>query len=163
MPVHNLKLLIPMGVYRWHHHHFSRLFFMVVGCDVSNSFLAVGSGEVVCCRGVSGPLWIFFLCKKTPVGAEPTGTSVPFHSVLLWQCFSGVSRLSAYQSFDSSCAQLPGARLSHYMGLYLKNFQCPLVIWLTHNTFFEIKGHSQIYFLFNFYFILESSWFTMSC
>lgn len=135
MPAHNLKLLIPMGVYRWHHRHFSRLFFMVVGCDVSNSLLALGSGEVVCCRGVSGPLWIFFLRKKTLVGAEPMGTSIPFRSVLLWQCFSGVSRLSLSVLWQQLCSASWGSFVSLY-GLVFHKLLVPTIIWLTHNTLF---------------------------
>lgn len=41
MPSNNLKQLIPMGVYGWHHHNFCRLFVVVVLCTESNSVSAL--------------------------------------------------------------------------------------------------------------------------
>ena len=104
-----------MGVYRWHHHHFSRLFFMVVGCDVSNSLLALGSGEVWCLVGVSGTLWVSFLCRRTPAGAEPT--ALPFAFLLF---FSDSASLGSQGSQPIS--PLTAAALS-FVGLLC------LIIW----------------------------------
>lgn len=72
MPTHNLKLLIPIGIYRWHHHNLYRLFFMVVWCNILNSVLTLGLGEVVYCRGMWRPLWLLFLGRKTLEGEEHT-------------------------------------------------------------------------------------------
>ena len=111
MPTHNLKLLIPIGIYRWHHHNLYRLFFMVVWCNILNSVLTLGLGEVVYCRGMWGPLWLLFLGRKTLEGKSTQHLyCLPFCFVLFSAVWFGFS----YCPSDIR-AHLSGAHTSHYM------------------------------------------------